>query len=126
MLATRTRVGLVGIASENMGASQDITILKVNELIDSIYLARVLTLYAPVMQRRSRGTTIQGISREDALSVPLPLPPPPEQQAIAGLLDGVERTLEQERSHSNALKLLKDSAADALLTGRLRAGDFEG
>ena len=34
--------GLVSIASETMGASQDITLLKPNNLIESPYLCRAL------------------------------------------------------------------------------------
>ena len=50
----------------------------------------------------------------------VPLPPLPEQQAIAEALDGVESAIDLARTHVQSLKLAKASVADALLTGRVR------
>ena len=47
LLATRTRVGLAGIASELMGASQDITCLYPNEQADPNFLCRSLLWTLP-------------------------------------------------------------------------------
>ncbi len=121
LLATRTRVGLVGIANETMGASQDITLLTANGLADQSYLCRVLKSQAAVLQQRARGTTIQGISREDVASLPILLPPMAEQQAIAAALDGVDEAIESSRGERDALQCSKASVSDALLTGRVRA-----
>ena len=122
LLATRTRVGLAGIATETMGASQDITLVKAGDSADTTYLCRLLISHADKLQRMSRGTTIQGISREDVTSFSIVLPPLMEQQAIAAALDGVDEAIEQTRQERNGLQLLKASAADALLTGRVRVG----
>ena len=53
----------------------------------------------------------------------LALPHLPEQQSVAALLDGVDETIEQARMETEMLQLLKESAADALLTGRVRVLD---
>ena len=45
---------------------------------------------------------------------------------IAAALDGVDDAIEQVRRERNGLQLLKASAADALLMGRVRVGDWEG
>ena len=45
------------------------------------------------------------------------------QRAIAALLDSVEENIERGRMETAMLKSLKASAADALLTGRVRIGD---
>ena len=52
--------------------------------------------------------------------LPVPLPMPREQQTIAAILDGVEEAIERGRMETDMLKSLKASAADALLTGRVR------
>ena len=122
MLATRTRVGLVGIASEEMWASQDITLLTPTNVADRSYLYRILIANAGILQQRARGTTIQGVSREDIDSLPILLPPLPEQQAIAAVLDRVDVTLERAREERSGLQLLKESTANTLLTGRVRIG----
>ena len=62
----------------------------------------------------------KNINLEDLRPLSTPLPSVPEQQAIAGLLDSVDTALEQARNQTNVLQLLKESAAAALLTGRLR------
>ena len=122
LLATRTRVGLVGLASETMGASQDITLLTANDLADQSYLYRVLTGHAAQLQQRSRGTTIQGVTRGDIDSLPILLPPLPEQRAIAAVLDGIEQALKVVQDEWEGLLLLKASTAEALLKGRVRVG----
>ena len=48
------------------------------------------------------------------------LPPLPEQQAIAAVLDGVGEAIEWARTERETLQSVKASAADALLTGRVR------
>ena len=123
LLATRTTVGLAGIATEMMGASQDITCLVANRRVDAEYLCRSLVRLASPLQKKSRGTTIQGITREDVASLPFPLPPLPEQRGIATVLDSVDDAIEKARNETDTLKCLKQSTADALLTGRVRVGE---
>ena len=116
LLATRTRVGLVGIATETMGASQDITLLTANDMADQSYLCRALVFCAGLVQQRSRGTTIQGISREDIGSLPLLLPPLPEQRAIAAVLDSMDEAIEGVEAVIAATEQLRDSLLHQLLT----------
>ena len=65
-------------------------------------------------------TGIRNLDYDGYLSLPIPLPPLPEQRAIASMLDSVDRAIEQKRHENTALDLLQTSAADALLTGRIR------
>ena len=116
LLATRTRVGLVGIARELMGASQDITLLAPTEVADQSYLCRTLICKAGLLQQRSRGTTIQGVSREDIDSLPILLPPLPEQQAIADVLDSIDEAIEGAEAVIAATEQLRDSLLHQLLT----------
>ena len=116
LLATRTAVGLAGMATETMGASQDITCLKANGWIASEYLCRNLVLLAPTLQRRSRGTTIQGITREDVTSLPILLPPLGEQRAIAAVLDSIDEAIERTEAVIAATERLRDSLLHELIT----------
>ena len=109
LLATRTRVGLVGIAGELMGASQDITLLAPTEAADRSYLCRTLINNADLLQQRSRGTTIQGVSREDIDSLPILLPPLPEQRAIAAVLDSIDDAVERTEAVIAATEQLRES-----------------
>ena len=116
LLATRTRVGLVGIASETMGASQDITLVMPRDFADHSYISRVLISYADQLQRTSRGTTIQGVSREDISSLSILLPPLPEQRAIAAVLDSIDEAIERTEEVIAATERLRDALLHELLT----------
>ena len=60
------------------------------------------------------------INATEYSSLLIPLPPLDEQQAIAAVLDGVDGTIERAREERARLHSLQASAADALLTGRVR------
>ena len=45
---------------------------------------------------------------------------------MAELLDGVDETIAGAKRERDGLQLLKESTADALLTGRVRVGAAEG
>ena len=116
LLATRTRVGLAGIAVEIMGASQDITCMIPNGQVHSDYLCRALVQLGPSLQQKSRGTTIQGITRDEVSSLPILLPPLLEQQAIAAVLDSIDEAIEGAEAVITATERLRDALLHELLT----------
>ena len=116
LLATRTRVGLAGMAMEVLGASQDITRLVTNGRIRPDYLCRVLVGMAPILQRQSRGTTIQGITRDDVVDLRVLLPSLSEQRAIAAVLDAIDYAIERTDAVIAATEQLRDSLLHELLT----------
>ena len=99
-----------------MGASQDITLLAPTEAADQSYLCRTLISKASLLQQRSRGTTVQGVSREDVDSLPIFLPPLPEQRAIAAALDSIDDAIESAEAVIAATGQLRDSLLHQLLT----------
>ena len=107
-----------------MGASQDITCVALSGPIVQDYLCRVLVRMSPFIQKKSRGTTIQGITRDDVAALSILLPPPNERQLIAKVPDAVDAAVERTRAERAMLQLLKASAAEALLTGRVRVRDW--
>ena len=50
------------------------------------------------------------------------LPPIHEQRGIAAVLESIDNAIEQEHEERERLQTLKDSTADALLTGLVRVG----
>ena len=116
LLATRTAVGLAGMAIETIGASQDITCLVANGRVDLEYLCRALVRLAPFLQRWSRGTTIQGITRGDVTSLPILLPPLAEQQAIAAVMDSMDEAIERTEAVIAGMERLRDALLHELLT----------
>ena len=82
-------------------------------------------LLSPSCQSRIRQFATPGVSQANInptslKSLMVPLPPLAEQKAIAVALDGVDEAIEQGGMETEMLRSLKASAADALLTGRVR------
>ena len=104
------------MATEIMGVSQDVTCLASNGLAYSEYLCRALMRMAPSLQRRSRGTTIQGITRDDVNALPILLPPLAEQRAIAAVLDAIDDAIERTEAVIASTECLRDALLHDLLT----------
>ena len=82
-------------------------------------------LWSPEWQSRIRKFATPGVSQANInpaslRSLTIPLPPVPEQQTIAHMLDGVDRRMERDKTEVAALRMLLGSTSDALLTGRTR------
>ena len=81
--------------------------------------ARLLHLPTPSTHGTMR------VESEELFSVQLPTPPLDEQRAITAALEGVEGNAERAREERARLQSLQASAADALLTGRVRVSHSE-
>ena len=91
--------------------------------VNPFWLSALLWSYS--CQVRIQRFATPGVSQANINPISLklltiPLPPLPEQQAIAEVLEGVDVALERAREERGGLQLLKESTADALLMGRLR------
>ena len=99
-------------------------VLRAGDSLEPRHLFRVVTQPHNIRECADSFTGTAGQQRvqPDTLrEIPVPLPPLPEQQAIAEALDGVESAIELARTHVSILRSVKESAADALLTGKVRA-----
>ena len=72
------------------------------------------------------GARQPNINAAEYSSLPVALPPLDEQQAIVAALAGVDASLEESRSGTDVLRSLAASAADALLSGRVRVVEPQG
>ena len=82
-------------------------------------------LHSQSCQSRIRRLATPGVSQANInptslKSLIIPLPLLPEQDTISKMLDSVDKAIEQGRAETEMLQSLKASAADALLTGRVR------
>lgn len=87
------------------------------EILSHVLASDPLYRYA---MRGITGTRMPRTSWDHLRAFRIPLPPIPEQQTIAAMLDSVDAAIERSREERDKLESLKASTADALLTGRAR------
>lgn len=117
LVVTRTRVGRAAIASEMMGASQDLTPYVCGPDIDPEYACRYLLSISDFLLAHCRGATIQGLTREFVEALEIPLPPLPEQKRIAATLNEQMAAVQRARAAGEA----QLAAAKGLPSAYLRA-----
>ena len=98
LFVTRTRVGRAGIAREIMGASQDLSPYVCGPQLLPEYACWFLRRISNVLIANSRGSTIQGLTREFVYSLEIPLPPLSEQKRIAAILTDQMAAVEKARA----------------------------
>lgn len=103
LFVSRTGVGKVALAPEDLCFSQDITgIVPDEKKIDTNYLVKILQSKISHFSHFKRGATIQGIPRDILSKLPIPLPPLAEQKRIAAILDKAD---EIRRKREKAIEL---------------------
>ncbi|TVQ57624.1 MAG: restriction endonuclease subunit S [Spirulina sp. DLM2.Bin59] len=105
LLVTRTRVGRVGIASETMGASQDLSPYNCGSDALPEYVCRYLRTLSNYLMSQCRGSTILGLTREIVQNLEIPLPPIEEQRRIAAILDQADGV---RRKRQEAIRLTEE------------------
>jgi type I restriction enzyme S subunit len=67
-----------------------------------------------------RQVAVSGVSSEDIASIPVPCPPPEEQDAIIKIIDTHNTRIRAEEAYRDKLKLQKQGLMHDLLTGKVR------
>ncbi|MGB7291789.1 MAG: restriction endonuclease subunit S [Thermodesulfobacteriota bacterium] len=98
LVVTRTGVGKVGIATNDLCFSQDITGIICGKETYSEYLARFILSQENNLIRIQRGATIKGLTRTDIENLEIPLPTMPEQKRIAAKLQELMQEVERART----------------------------
>jgi len=91
--------------------------------LEGAYLAEAFgsPMLAAQLSRSANGVTRFGLTLGATNQLQLPLPSVGEQRSISNALRGVDDQVRQQRAERGALQSLKESTADALLTGKARA-----
>ena len=121
LLVSRTGVGKLAIAPFDVAISQDFTGIYVkNEELLAEYLYRYFDFNQSTLQSQNQGTSIQGITRDTLSAIPIPLPPLPEQTAIAQILTDMDAEIEALKQKQAKYKAIKQGMMQELLTGKTR------
>ena len=120
LLTSRATVGVTAINAIPVVTNQGFLNFVVKNGIDTLWLYYRVSALRREFQKRAAGSTFLEVSRDSARSLPIVLPPLPEQQAIAAMLDSTDAAIDRAREERDGLQSLKASTSDALLTGRVR------
>ena len=122
---TGASIGRCTVVPPNLGpanVNQHVCIIRTSETFNERFVAKWLS--TPRSQREiddmQTGQSRQGLNYQQVRQLTIVRPSRAEQDYISAALDGVDEAIEQARQERNGLLLLKASAADALLTGRVR------
>lgn len=124
LLTTRATIGTAAICAVPTTTNQGFQSLVPRKGTDSLWLFYRVRALTHQFMRRAAGSTFREVSRQSVRGVPLPFPSLREQQAIANVLDAVDNVIEQTRGENTTLTAFKESASDALLTGRVRVPGY--
>jgi type I restriction enzyme S subunit len=126
LLVTRTGVGKVAIAPFDIAISQDLTGIIPTEDASVAYLFWIFNRANRHFLNMNQGTSINGITRNDLMDFALPLPPIPEQTAIAAALSDADALITALDRLIAKKRAIKQGAMQELLTGKTRLPGFEG
>ena len=115
------------IGDEPAYAGGDIIVLRAPRQ-DPVYLAHLMNAPEAVHQkaRMAQGNAVVHIRGDHLAEVELPLPPLPEQRAIAAVLMDVDALIGSLEALIEKKRAIKRAAMQQLLTGRTRLPGFEG
>lgn len=123
LLVTRTRVGRVGIATETMGASQDLSPYICGQQLFPEYVCRYLVNISDYLLASCRGATIQGLTRDFVHTLEIPLPPLSEQQRISAKLSeqmsAVERVRKSVAEQLDLINRLPEALLKSAFSGTI-------
>jgi len=129
ILSIAGTIGLVAlIPNELDGSNLTENAVKITNLknLDKNFLAFTLSNY--LVQRQINMLT--GVVAQPKLAlfrlatIPIPLPPFPEQQRIAEILSQIDNTIEKEEAYKQKLDRIKKGLMEDLLTGRVRVNEL--
>lgn len=89
IVPTRMALGKAAINTKPVAINQDLKALQIidADLVDRGFLFRFLLSKAAFFESQGKGATVKGITLDVLRELEVPLPPKPEQQRIAAILD---------------------------------------
>ena len=125
VITIAANIGETGITSYPVAFPDSLVGITPNR-IDTRFLEYFLRTRKAFLNELAPESAQKNINLEDLRPLLTPVPPLAEQQGISEMLNGTEAAVEVAVEELVGLRLLKESAADALLMGRVRTGGKNG
>lgn len=126
VMAAVGELGLVAIASEEVVLNQQLHAFVCSGSVHNEYLAYWLSSQKPYMETIASKTTIPYLNKTNCESIPVALPPPPEQRKIATILGTWDEAISTTERLIDNSKQQKKALMQQLLTGKKRLLDDSG
>ena len=116
VIATRMNVGALFLSGAPMAVNQDLRGLFPTPCLSKEYLLYSLQKRRTSLLRLATGTTVKGLRIDALKSLPLELPPLPEQRKIAAILSSVDEAIEKTEAVIDQVLIVKRGLVQELLT----------
>ena len=115
LISVRAPVGQTNRASEELSVGRGLAAIRFSEPSQA-FGWHIVNHTKGALERVTQGSTFQAIGGEALRSLPILLPPLPEQQAIAAVLDSIDEAIEGVEAVITATERLRDALLHELLT----------
>jgi len=116
LISVRAPVGDVNVAKDEVCIGRGLASIDGNELLDNWFLFFQLAYSKNRLEERGTGSTFKSINKGVLQEFHIPLPPLPEQRAIAHVLSTLRQSIEATKTVITAARELKQSMMKHLLT----------
>ncbi|HOC20898.1 MAG TPA: restriction endonuclease subunit S [Anaerolineae bacterium] len=116
LLSVRAPIGDVNIATQRCCIGRGLAAIRAGTKSESEYLFYHLLFSQEFLESKGTGTTFKQINKETVINFLIPLPPLPEQRAIARVLTAIQRAIEATEQVIAAARELKKSLMRHLFT----------
>ena len=126
LICTRATIGELKIAAMPVATNQGFKSLVCGDLVDHEYLYYSILTVRNQLIDVATGSTFLEVSKRDLGNLRVPLPPLPEQRAIAAVLSDVDELIGSLEALIAKKRAIKQAAMQELLIGRTRLPGFGG
>ena len=116
LLTTRATIGATAINALPVTTNQGFQNLVGRPETEGLWLYYCVSWMRHELEKRGAGSTFREVSRDSVRSLPILLPPLPEQRAIAAVLDSIDEAIERTDEVIAATERLRDALLHELLT----------
>ena len=116
LLTSRATIGVTAINTIPLVTNQGFQNLVVKSGVAPLWLYYGVSAMSRELERRAAGSTFLEVSCDSVRSLPILLPPLPEQRAIAAVLDAIDAAIERTEAVIAATERLRDALLHELLT----------
>lgn len=116
LLTSRASIGSTAITTIPVVTNQGFQNLVAKKGTQGLWLFYCVSAQQRELLRRASGSTFREISRGSVRSLPIVIPPLPEQRAIAAVLDSIDEAIERTEAVITATEQLREAVREELLT----------